>query len=150
MVGPRIVLERIEQPGQFGEQPLVYVLERSPSMKRLGELIAFFIEIDASENRLGASREGGKVFCDPIRRDLTIGVRCQDHAVALACFDKPRFGEIHCRAAGGAGVRDRGGQSRFDDPDVQRQLTAQISGEARTPIGAIVGEEDNTDLRGRD
>jgi hypothetical protein len=46
-------------------------------------------------------------------------------------------------------VRDRRRQSSFDDADVQRQTSTEPSGEARAPIGAIVGEYDNADQRRR-
>jgi hypothetical protein len=128
MVGPRIVLKGIEQPGQFGEHSLIRVLERTAPMKRLGQIGAFFVEIDASENRLSAIGEGGEVFRDPIRRYLAVSVGGQDHAVLLACFHKPRLGKVHHPATGGAGVRDRGWQSSFDDADVERQTCAELSG----------------------
>ena len=36
VVWPRIVVTWIEQPGQFGEQSLIGILERATPMKRLG------------------------------------------------------------------------------------------------------------------
>ena len=149
VVGPRIVLERIEQPGQFIEQSLVGVLQLTPPVEGLGERSAFFIEIDASENGLSAGREGGEVFRDPIRRDLAVGVGGQDHAVAFARFHKPRLGKVHHRATGVARVCGGRRQSIFDDADVERQTCAELSGEARTAIGAIVGEYDNANKRRR-
>jgi hypothetical protein len=77
---------------------------------------------------------------DPIRRDLAVGVGGQDDAVLLACFHQPSLSKVHHRATGRAGVRDRGRQSSFDNADVERQTCAELSGEARTPIGAIIGE----------
>src|ERR1700677_818675 len=55
VVWPRIVLKRNEPPRQFGEQSLVRVLKGASSMQRLGQSVAFFIEIDASENCIRAS-----------------------------------------------------------------------------------------------
>ena len=46
-------------------------------------------------------------------------------------------------------MRGRRRQSSFDDADVERQTCAELSGEARTPIGAIVGEYDNANQRRR-
>jgi hypothetical protein len=37
----------------------------------------------------------------------------------------------------------------FDDADVERQTSAELSCEARTPIAAIVGEHDNANERRR-
>ena len=76
----------IEKPGQFGEQPLVRVLKGAAPMKRSRQELAFAIEIDASENNLSASLEGGEVLCDPVWRNLTVSVGSQDHAVLLASF----------------------------------------------------------------
>jgi hypothetical protein len=73
----------------------------------------------------------------------------QDHAVAFARFHKPRLGKVHHRATGGAGVCGGRRQSIFDDADVERQTCAELSGEARTAIGAIVGEHDNANERRR-
>ena len=123
----------------------ICVLELAAPMKRLGEISALLVEIDASEHRLGACLEGGKVFRDPVRRHLAVSVSGEDHAVALIRFPKPSLGEIHSRATRGAGVRGRRRQSSFDDADVERQSCAELSGEARTPIGTIVGEHDNPD-----
>ncbi len=96
-----------------------------------------------------ASLEGGKVFRDPIRRYLAVSVGSQDDAVPPSSFHKPSFGKVHRRASGGPGVRDRRRQSSFDDADVQRQTSTEPSGEARAPIGPIVGEYDNADQRRR-
>jgi hypothetical protein len=41
-------------------------------------------------------------------------------------------------------VRGRRRQSSFKDADVERQTSAELSSEARTLIGAIVGEDGNT------
>src|ERR1700677_218008 len=57
VVWPRIVLKRIEQPRQFGEQALVRVLKGASPMQRLGQKLAFAVEVDASENCLSASLE---------------------------------------------------------------------------------------------
>ena len=86
------MLKGVEQPGQFGEQSLVRVLKLAAPMKRLGQELAFAVEIDASENRLSASLEGGQVLRDPIRRHLAVGVGGQDHAVRsrLVPQAKPR------------------------------------------------------------
>lgn len=65
VVGPRIVLERVKQPREFGEQSFVSVLKLAAPMKRVGQEVAFAIEIDASENRLGASLKGGEILGDP-------------------------------------------------------------------------------------
>jgi hypothetical protein len=80
---------------------------------------------------------------------LAVGVGGQDDAVLLACFHQPILGKIHRRATGGAGVCGGRRQSSFDDADVKRQTCAELSGEARTPIGAIVGEYDNANERRR-
>jgi len=93
--------------------------------------------------------ECGHVLRDPIRPHLAIGVGCQDHAVPLASFDKPRLGKIHRRATSVASVRGRRRQSRFNDAEVERQTLAEPSSEARTLISAIVGEYDNADQRWR-
>jgi hypothetical protein len=71
---PRIVFNGVEQPGQFGEQSLVCVLKLTSPMKRLRQEFAFAVEIDAPENRLSASLEGGEVLRDPIRRHLAVSV----------------------------------------------------------------------------
>jgi hypothetical protein len=52
---PWIVCKRVERPGQFREQALVPVLTFAATMKRVGQELAFAVEIDASENRLSAS-----------------------------------------------------------------------------------------------
>ena len=67
----------------------------------------------------------------------------------LASFHKPSLGNVHRRATGGASVRGRRRQSSFNDADVERQAFAKLSSEARTLIGAIVGEYDNADQRWR-
>jgi hypothetical protein len=59
---PRIVFKGIEKPGQFREQLLVPVLKLAAQMKRRRQELAILIEIDASENRLNASLEGGEVL----------------------------------------------------------------------------------------
>jgi hypothetical protein len=116
-------------------------------MKRLGETGAFLVEINASENGLSAGREGREVFRDPIRRHLAVRVGGQDDAVLLACFHQPSLRKIHRRATGAASVCGGGRQSSFDDANVERQTRAELSGDARTPIGAIVDEYDNADER---
>ena len=115
VVGPRIVLKGVKQPRQFGEQSLIRVLKLAALMKGCGQKLAFFVEIDASENRLSAGLECGQVLGDPIRPHLAIGVGCQDHAVPLASFDKPGLGKIHRRTASVASVRRRRRQSGFDN-----------------------------------
>src|ERR1700674_4998682 len=56
---PRVVFKGVEPPEQFGEQPLIRILKLAAPMKGVGQELAFPIEIDASENRLSASLEGG-------------------------------------------------------------------------------------------
>jgi hypothetical protein len=146
---PRIVLKWVEQPAQFGEQFLIRVLKLTAPMYRLGQECAFLIESDASENRLSAGLEGGEVLCDPIRRHLAIGVGGQDHAIPLASFHQPSLGNVHRRATSVASVCGRWRRSHFSDADLKRQTAAQLSCEARTLIGAIVGEHDNADQRWR-
>jgi hypothetical protein len=46
-------------------------------------------------------------------------------------------------------VRGRRRQSSFNDADVERQTSAELSSKARTLIGAIVGEDGNTYKRRR-
>jgi hypothetical protein len=150
MMRPRIVFKRIEQPGQFAEQPLVRVLKGATPMKRPGQERAFVIESDASEDRLSASLERSKVRGDPIRCDLAVSVSGQDHAVPVTAFHKPGLANVHRRATGGAGVRALGRQARLDDTDVERPAFRQRTSDARALIGAIVGEDDNADQRRRD
>ena len=99
------MFERVEQPGQFGEQSLVRVLELTAPMKRVWQKLTFVVEIDTSENRLSASLEGGEVLSDPICRDLAVGVGGQDHAVPVTSFQEPSFGQVHRRTTSGASVR---------------------------------------------
>jgi hypothetical protein len=84
-----------------------------------------------------------RVFRDPIRHHLAVGVGGQDNAIPPACFHQPSVGKIHRRSTGGAGVCGGRRQSSFDNADVKRQNCLELFGEARTPIGAIVGESDN-------
>jgi hypothetical protein len=145
MMGPRIVFKRVKQPRQFGEQSLIRVLKLTTPMKRIGQKLAFTVEIDTSENRVSASLECGEVRVDPIRRHLAVGVGGQDHATCIAYFHKPSLGNVHSRAPRIAGVRGRRRQSRFNDSDVKRQISGKLSSEARTLISAIVGEYDDAD-----
>jgi hypothetical protein len=53
-------------------------------MKSVWQKLTFSVEIDPSENRLSASLEGGEVLCDPIWRDLAVGVGSQGQARSIA------------------------------------------------------------------
>jgi hypothetical protein len=146
---PRIVFKRVKQPRQFGEQSLIRVLKLTTPMKRIGQELAFAVEIDTSQNRVSATLECGEVRRDPIRRHLAVGVRGQDHATRVASFHQPSLGNVHSRAPRIAGVGGRRRQSRFNHADVERQISAKLSSQARTLISAIVGENDDADERRR-
>jgi hypothetical protein len=143
------VFKGVEQPRQFGEQGLVRVLKRAAPMKRVGQELAFAVEIDRSENRVGASLEGGEVCREPIEGDLAVGVGGQDHAILVSSFDQPSLGNVHSLAPRIASVRGPRRQSRFNDADIERQTAGKLSGEASTLVLAIVGEYDNADERWR-
>jgi hypothetical protein len=102
-----------------------------------------------SENRLGVGLERREVRCDPIRRHLAVGVGGQDHAVPVTAFHQPGFAKVHRRATGGAGMCGLGRQSRLGDTDLERPAFRQGTSDARALIGAIVGEDDDADLRWR-
>jgi hypothetical protein len=145
VMGPRIVLERVEQPRQFGEQGFINVLKRAASMKRIRQELAVLIKSNASKNRVSAGLEGGKIFRDPNRRHSAVSVRGQDHAIPVAFFHQPSLGQIHRRPTRGASMCGRRRQSRFNDAEIERQTCANPSREARTLIGAIVGEHNHAD-----
>ena len=76
---------------------------------------------------------------------MAIRVGGQDHAAPFASFLQPRLRDIHRRTTGVASVRGRRAKSSFNDTDAKRPTLAQRSSEARTTVGAIVGEYDNAD-----
>ena len=147
---PRIVLEGVEQPGQFGKQSLVRVLKLAAPMKRLGQELAFARRdrcVREPRQRQPRTRRGSprSNSAPPGCRRRWSGSRRPSRLLPQA---KPRRDpsprDERCQRARSPEAIEASTTRMSSD-----QHSPRLSSEARTLIGAIVGEYDNADQRWR-